>query len=191
MKIGVLSLQGAFREHVNMLRTLDVEAILVREKEDFDGLSGLILPGGESTTMGKLLDELNLKSTVVDHIEAGLPVWGTCAGLVLLAKTIDGENSHLGLMNIRAVRNAYGRQLGSFKVDFKIPNVTEELFPLVFIRAPIIIEYGDTVEVLCKIEDRIVAAREKNMLVTSFHPELTTDHSLHKYFIETFCQEHG
>ena len=168
MKIGILALQGAFAEHAKVLDQLGVESVEIRNLEDFQksqsDLSGLILPGGESTTMGKL------------------PAFGTCAGLILLAKEITSqEESHLGTMDMVVERNAYGRQLGSFYTEAECKGVGQ--IPMTFIRGPIISSVGEDVEILATVDNQIVAAQEKNMLVTSFHPELTDDVRLHQYFI--------
>lgn len=183
MKIGVLCLQGAFIEHIRVLRQLGVEFCEIRQLKDFtEDLSGLILPGGESTVIGKLLTELNLLKPIQSAIEKGLPVFGTCAGLILLSKDISGDNTtYLSSMDTIVKRNGYGRQLGSFMkfADFKgIGQI-----PMVFIRAPYIISCKDTIDILAEIDGKIVAARQDNMLVTAFHPELTDDMQVHKYFL--------
>lgn len=176
MKIGILALQGAFVEHEKMLAQLGVESIELRNLEDFQqhqsDLSGLILPGGESTTMGKLLRDQQMLIPIREAILNGLPVFGTCAGLILLAKQITSqEESHLATMDIVVERNAYGRQLGSFYTEADCKGVGK--IPMTFIRGPIISSVGDSVDVLAVVNHQIVAAQEKNMLVTSFHPELT------------------
>ena len=186
MKIGILALQGAFVEHEKMLAQLGVESIELRNLEDFQQhrseLSGLILPGGESTTMGKLLRDQQMLIPIREAILNGLPVFGTCAGLILLAKQITSkEESHLATMDIVVERNAYGRQLGSFYTEADCKGVGK--IPMTFIRGPIISSVGDSVDVLAIVNDQIVAAQEKNMLVTSFHPELTKDLRLHQYFL--------
>ena len=191
MKIGILALQGAFVEHEKMLAQLGVESIELRNLEDFQQhrseLSGLILPGGESTAMGKLLRDQQMLIPLREAILNGLPVFGTCAGLILLAKQITSqEESHLATMDIVVERNAYGRQLGSFYTEADCKGVGN--IPMTFIRGPIIREVGEDVDVLAIVNDQIVAAREKNMLVTSFHPELTNDVRLHQYFIN-MCKE--
>lgn len=183
MKIGVLSLQGAFKEHINSLLKLNVECIEVRDKKDLEEIDGLILPGGESTTISKLLISLDIRDTIIKKIKSNLPVWGTCAGMILLAKEIDGEDSHLGIMDIGVVRNGYGRQLGSFVENTKIKWLGDKEFELIFIRAPYINWIGKDVETLLVVNERIVAAREKNIFVTSFHPELTNSIKCHEYFI--------
>lgn len=191
MKIGILALQGAFEEHAKMLEELGVVSVEIRNLDDFQqhqsNLVGLILPGGESTTMGKLLRDQQMLLPIREAILSGLPVFGTCAGLILLAKEITSqEESHLATMDIVAERNAYGRQLGSFYTEAECKGVGQ-IF-MTFIRGPIISSVGEGVEVLATVDDQIVAAQEKNMLVTSFHPELTDDARLHQYFIN-MCKE--
>ena len=186
MKIGILALQGAFVEHAKVLDQLGVESVEIRNLDDFQqeqsDLSGLILPGGESTTMGKLLRDQEMLIPIREAILSGLPVFGTCAGLILLAKEITSqEESHLGTMDMVVERNAYGRQLGSFYTEAECKGAG--LIPMTFIRGPIISSVGEGVEILATVENQIVAAQEKNMLVTSFHPELTDDVRLHQYFI--------
>ena len=191
MKIGILALQGAFVEHAKVLDKLGVDNVEIRNLDDFQqeqsDLSGLILPGGESTTMGKLLRDQNMLIPIQETILSGLPVFGTCAGLILLAKEITSqEESHLGTMDMVVERNAYGRQLGSFYTEAECKGVGQ--IPMTFIRGPIISSVGENVEILATVDNQIVAAQEKNMLVTSFHPELTDDVRLHQYFIE-MCKE--
>ena len=191
MKIGILALQGAFEEHEKVLDKLGVASVEIRNLDDFQqhqsDLSGLILPGGESTTMGKLLRDQQMLLPIREAILSGLPVFGTCAGLILLAKGITSqEESHLGTMDIVVERNAYGRQLGSFYTEAECKGVGK--IPMTFIRGPIISEVGKDVDVLAVVNNQIVAAQEKNMLVTSFHPELTDDVRLHQYFIN-MCKE--
>lgn len=190
MKVGILAVQGAFAEHEHCLSQLGVDFIEIRKREDLQRYSfdGLILPGGESTVMGKLIRDLGLFSPLQEMIKGGLPVFGTCAGLLLLAKQIDGENGgHFACMDIIAKRNAYGRQLGSFAVQQEMKGIGR--IPMVFIRAPYIESVGEDVEVLGVVEERVVAAREDNMLVTAFHPELTEDLSVHGYFL-TMIENH-
>ena len=191
MKIGILALQGAFEEHAKVLEKLGVVSVEIRNLDDFQqhqsDLVGLILPGGESTTMGKLLRDQQMLIPIREVILSGLPVFGTCAGLILLAKEITSqEESHLATMDIVAERNAYGRQLGSFYTEAECKGVGK--IPMTFIRDPIISSLGEGVEILATVDDQIVAAQEKNMLVTSFHPELTDDARLHQYFIN-MCKE--
>ena len=191
MKIGILALQGAFAEHERVLERLGVENVELRNLEDFQKyqkeLSGLILPGGESTTMGKLLRDQDMLLPIREAILSGLPVFGTCAGLILLAKEITSQDeSHLGTMDMVVERNAYGRQLGSFYTEAECKGVGK--IPMTFIRGPIISSVGEDVEILAIVDNQIVAAQEKNMLVTSFHPELTDDVRLHQYFLN-MCKE--
>ena len=191
MKIGILALQGAFAEHAKVLEKLGVVSVEIRNLDDFQqhqsDLVGLILPGGESTTMGKLLRDQQMLIPLREAILNGLPVFGTCAGLILLAKEIiSQEESHLATMDIVVERNAYGRQLGSFYTEAECKGVGK--IPMTFIRGPIISSLGEGVEILATVDDQIVAAQEHNMLVTSFHPELTDDVGLHQYFIN-MCKE--
>ena len=191
MKIGILALQGAFVEHAKVLDQLGVESVEIRNLDDFQqdqsDLSGLILPGGESTTMGKLLRDQDMLLPIRESILSGLPVFGTCAGLILLAKEIISQKeSHLGTMDMVVERNAYGRQLGSFYTEAECKGVGK--IPMTFIRGPIISSVGEDVEILATVNNQIVAAQEKNMLVTSFHPELTDDVLLHQYFLN-MCKE--
>ena len=191
MKIGILALQGAFAEHERVLERLGVENVELRNLEDFQKyqkeLFGLILPGGESTTMGKLLRDQDMLIPIREAILSGLPVFGTCAGLILLAKEITSQDeSHLGTMDMVVERNAYGRQLGSFYTEAECKGVGK--IPMTFIRGPIISSVGEDVEILAIVDNQIVAAQEKNMLVTSFHPELNDDVRLHQYFIN-MCKE--
>ncbi|SHJ80978.1 5'-phosphate synthase pdxT subunit [Dethiosulfatibacter aminovorans DSM 17477] len=183
-KIGILAVQGAFLEHGNMLERIGVESFEIRKKSDYQGkdFSGLILPGGESTVMGKLLNDLDMFSDLKKMIDSGMPVFGTCAGMIMLAGNIRNENyTHFGSMDINIERNGYGRQLGSFAVEGKFAGMRD--VPMTFIRAPYIESTGKDVAVLAETGGRIVAAREKNMLVTSFHPELTDDTRVHEYFL--------
>ena len=191
MKIGILALQGAFAEHEKVLENLGVVSVEIRNLDDFQqhqsDLAGLILPGGESTTMGKLLRDQQMLIPIREAILSGLPVFGTCAGLILLAKEIiSQEESHLATMDIVVERNAYGRQLGSFYTEAECKGVGQ--IPMTFIRGPIISSLGEGVEILATVDDQIVAAQEQNMLVTSFHPELTDNVRLHQYFIN-MCKE--
>ena len=184
MKIAVLALQGAFIEHEKMLSKLGVDSFEIRQRKDIQSsFDGLIIPGGESTVQGKLLNELGLMIPIRQMIQEGLPVFGTCAGLLMLSKRIENdEHTYLATMDITAVRNGYGRQLGSF--------YTEESFgengriPMTFIRAPYILKAGENVTVLSSVQGKAVAARQKNQLVTAFHPELNGDITVHKYFMD-------
>ena len=187
MKIAILALQGAFAEHEQMFRKLGAETTLIRNLDDFNsnvkkspfsagGWSGAVVPGGESTAMMRIMKDLGLFAPLRQAIREGLPVFGTCAGLIMLDK------AHLDVMDIKAKRNAYGRQLGSFnaKADFK--GIGE--VPMTFIRAPYIEEAGPEVKILANVDGKAVAARQKNMLVTAFHPELTEDTHIHQMFID-------
>lgn len=183
MRIGVLALQGAFIEHEKMLSGIGAECFEIRQLKDLSQpMDGLIIPGGESTVQGKLLRELEMMKPLRVMISSGLPVFGTCAGLILLAKEIEGgEAPHIAAMDITAKRNAYGRQLGSFSHigDFKgIGKI-----PMTFIRAPYI-SRSDGAEILAEVNGKAVAARQDNMLATAFHPELTSDTSVHRYFLD-------
>lgn len=182
--IAVLAVQGAFAEHINALEQLGVHCIEIRKPADLTShpLDGLVLPGGESTVIGKLLRELELFEPLKGLIEGGLPVLGTCAGLILLASQIaEDDTIHFGTMNIVARRNAYGRQLGSFQTEQEFDAGGQ--IPMVFIRAPYIERVGHDVEILARVDNHIVAARQDNMVVTSFHPELTADLTVHRYFL--------
>ncbi|MDP4086597.1 MAG: pyridoxal 5'-phosphate synthase glutaminase subunit PdxT [Bacillota bacterium] len=184
IKIGVLGLQGAVREHIKAVLACGVEAIEIKHKEQLQEVDGLILPGGESTTMRRLIDKYDFMNDLIKFATSGKPMFGTCAGLILLAKRIIGQDvPHIGVMDIAVERNSFGRQRESFEVDLMIKDVAED-FPAVFIRAPHIVEAGGNVEVLAKHEGRIVAAREGHILGCSFHPELTDDTRLTNYFIE-------
>lgn len=189
MRIAVLALQGAFLEHEMILRKLGVDCFEVRQKQDWlQEKDALIIPGGESTTQGKLLDELGLLLPIREEIENGLPVFGTCAGLILLSRDVESNSEtapappRLGTMQITTARNAYGRQLGSFRVESTFAGIEGQI-PMTFIRAPYIKEATEAVEVLAKVDDRIVAARQGNQLVTAFHPELDADTHVHEYFL--------
>ena len=183
--IGVLALQGDFAEHTAMLRGLGVEAREVRVPRDLEGLDGLVIPGGESTTIGKLLDAYALLEPVRDLGASGFPIWGTCAGLILLATDVGSPQPVLGLMDMSVERNAFGRQIDSFETDLEIDGLAGGAFHAVFIRAPIVGSVGDAVEVLARLDDgRIVAVRQGNLLGTSFHPELTADARLHSLFVD-------
>lgn len=185
MKIGILSFQGAVIEHIRHIEKLGHQAIEVKYAEQLDELDGIILPGGESTTIGKLLTRTGMMQPLRQRIEGGLPVWGTCAGMILLAKEIENDTvTHLATMDIVVRRNAYGTQLDSFDTQCLIKEICDQPLPLVFIRAPYIVRIGENVTVLCRVEGNIVAARQDKMFVTSFHPELTQNSELHQYFID-------
>lgn len=178
-------MQGAFREHAEALRKCGCEVIEVRRPEEIEKCSALVIPGGESTTIGKLIFDFNLAEPIKRSAQKGLPVLGTCAGAILLAKEIAGSDQpRLGLMDIRVQRNAYGRQPDSFEAEIAIPVLGEEPFKGVFIRAPYIENAGPGVEVLAIYKERIVAARQNNLVAVTFHPELTDDLRIHRYFLE-------
>jgi pyridoxal 5'-phosphate synthase pdxT subunit len=183
MKIGVLALQGAFQEHCAVLRRLGVEAVEVRLPKDLAGLDGLIIPGGESTTIGKLAQWYGLLDAL-RTFSASAPVWGTCGGLVLMAREVGMEQPLMAVMDVVVERNAFGRQVDSFEEDLEIHGIEGGLFHGVFIRAPVISQVGPEVDVLCSLKDgRIVAVRQGRLMATSFHPELTQDDRLHRYFV--------
>ena len=188
MNIAVLALQGAFIEHEQMLSRLGVSSFEIRQKKDLETpFDGLIIPGGESTVQGKLMRELGLFGPLRERIEAGLPVFGTCAGLLLLAKKIENdERLHFATMDICAVRNAYGRQLGSFYTESEFSGIGK--IPMTFIRAPYISEVSGDTQILASVDGKIVAARQKDQLVTAFHPELNDDTSVHRYFLDMIKQ---
>ena len=182
MTVAVLALQGAFLEHEKMLEKLGADWFEIRQPRDLDRpFDGLILPGGESTTMGKLLRDLDLYEPLRAKIQGGLPVYGTCAGLILLAETVDGGVPCFATMDIAVKRNAYGRQLGSFYTEADFQGLGK--VPMTFIRAPYIAAAGPTAQVLAEVDGHIVAARQGNQLVTAFHPELSDDLSVHQYFL--------
>ncbi len=184
LRIGVLALQGAFREHANILRALGAEVVEVRLPAHLDGLDGLVIPGGESTTIGKLAVRWDLLAPLQEKGRAGFPIWGTCAGAIFLSKDANREQHLLKLMDITVERNAFGRQLDSFEADLDIKGL-DAPFPAVFIRAPSIETVGENVDVLCQLADgRMVAVREGNFLATSFHPELTDDMRFHELFLD-------
>lgn len=186
MRIGVLASQGAFAEHILTLNKLDTEAVPVRLPEELKGMDGLILPGGESTTIRKLMHAYDLMQKVASLARGGMPVFGTCAGMILMANQISGTNATtLGLMDISVKRNAFGRQVNSFETELKIPALGKEPFPAVFIRAPLIEHCEDGVEILARLKDNtIVAVKQGKMLATAFHPELTDDLRFHQYFLD-------
>jgi pyridoxal 5'-phosphate synthase pdxT subunit len=183
--IGVLALQGDFLEHITTLQKIGVTPREVRLPHDLAAIDGIILPGGESTTIANLLDVFELRAPLTKRIQQRMPVWGTCAGMILLAKKlVQDRPTPLGLMDITVSRNAFGRQIESFETELEITGLKGKPMHATFIRAPLIVEAGKGVEVLSKLSDgTIVAARQKNMLATSFHPELTEDTRLHEYFV--------
>lgn len=189
--VGVLAVQGDVREHVHMLERAGAKTLLLRRPADVAALDGLVIPGGESTTMDKLVRAFGLQEPLRSRIAAGLPVFGTCAGMILLADRIaDGATGQqtLGGMDMTVRRNAFGRQIDSFEVNLHIHEIGPEPLRAVFIRAPWVEDTGPAVEVLARVEEgpaagRIVAARQRNLLVTSFHPEMTGDHRVHQLFV--------
>jgi pyridoxal 5'-phosphate synthase pdxT subunit len=185
MKVGVLALQGAFREHIRMLKSLGVDAVEIRLPGEIDDVDGLIIPGGESTTMRKLMVEYRFIDTVREFASAGKAIFGTCAGLIVMADRVNGKKQDLlNLIDIDVERNAYGRQVDSREADIPCRSLGEEAFHAVFIRAPQIVSMGDGVEELARYQGQVVLAREKNILVATFHPELTGDARIHKFFLQ-------
>ncbi len=185
VSVGVLAIQGDVAEHKTMLAGLGVEAVEVRLPADLARVDGLIMPGGESTTIGKLMVTYGLDQALQARARRGMPVYGTCAGMILLARTArGGEPPLLRLMDITVARNAYGRQVDSFEADLEVPALGPPPLHAVFIRAPVIEEAGPGIEVLATLDGRPVLARQGNLLVSSFHPELTPDVRLHRYFVD-------
>lgn len=182
MKIGVLALQGAVTEHLEILKRLKVDTIQVKLPDDINGLDGLIIPGGESTTIGQLIVKGGLDKAITERYKKGMPIYGTCAGAIILAKDIDTAQPKLGLMDISVTRNGYGRQIDSFEADLDIDNIGK--FKGVFIRAPIVDCVNDGVKVLSTFNNRPVMAEQGHLMITTFHPELTDDTRVHKHFIE-------
>ena len=191
MKIGVLALQGAFREHLRTLDAIGVEGVPVRLPSDLEGISGLILPGGESTTMRKLIDRWALRQPILDLASSGAPLFGTCAGMIVMAREIaGGEDPVLPLLDVTVERNAFGRQLDSFEAELPVPILGDQPVHGVFIRAPVIERAGPDVDVLARLDDgRVVAVRERNIIATSFHPELAGETRFHR-LVATMASEH-
>ncbi len=188
MKIGVLALQGAVAEHIRSLQLAGAEAVSVKRVDELDGLDGIVIPGGESTTIGKLMRKYDFMDALKQFSAQGKPMFGTCAGLIVLAERIEGqEEAHLALMNMTVCRNAFGRQKESFETDLDIQGVPDPV-RAVFIRAPLIESVGEGVDVLSVYNDEIVAARQQHLLACSFHPELTDDYRLHQYFVDMVKQ---
>jgi 5'-phosphate synthase pdxT subunit len=184
MNVGVLALQGAFIEHIKTLRELSVQPVAVRLPEQLDGLDALIIPGGESTTIGKLAVTYKLLEPL-RLFAAAKPVWGTCAGMIMLAKDIGRDQPLIGVMDIQVNRNAFGRQVDSFETDLTVPELGAEPFRAVFIRAPLVTGVSDGVQVLARLEEGgIVAVRQGFWMATAFHPELTPDNRFHRYFLQ-------
>jgi 5'-phosphate synthase pdxT subunit len=191
VKIGVLALQGAFREHLRTLAAIGVEGVEVRLPSDLEEVAALILPGGESTTMRKLIERWRLRQPIMDLAAGGVPIFGTCAGMIVLAREIAGEEEPvLPLLDVTVERNAFGRQLDSFEADLDVPILGGTPVHAVFIRAPIIERTGPDVDVLARLEDsRIVAVRQRNILATAFHPELAGETRFHR-LMATMAAEH-
>lgn len=184
-RAGVLGLQGDFAEHLITLERLGVEGVDVRRPEQLDEVGALIIPGGESTTIGKLAEQYGIVEKLRDRVAEGMPVWGTCAGAIFIAKDVPGHPHPLAsLMDMTVERNAFGRQVDSFEADLDVPQLGPQPFHAVFIRAPRISRVGPGVEVLAKLRDgTVVAAKQGRLLATSFHPELTKDERFHRYFL--------
>lgn len=187
VKVGVLDIQGSVAEHADTLREAGAEVVFVKKAEDLAEVAGLIIPGGESTTIGKLLTRFGLREAILERATEGMAIWGTCAGAILLAKKLIGEQQaeSLELLDIEIERNAYGRQLDSFETELEFAG---DRVPAVFIRAPKILAVGEGVEVLAKEKDEIVACKKGKLMATSFHPEMTDDLGIHKYFIK-LCRD--
>lgn len=191
MRIGVLALQGAVAEHIRSIELAGGEGVAIKRTEQLADIDGLIIPGGESTTIGKLMRKYDFIEAVRTFSESGKPVFGTCAGLIVLADRLEGaEEPHLRLMNMTVARNAFGRQRESFETDLDVKGIDTPL-RAVFIRAPLIKEVGENVDVLSTYKGEIVTARQGNLLASSYHPELTDDYRLHSYFIEMARQAAG
>jgi 5'-phosphate synthase pdxT subunit len=185
-RAGVLGLQGDFREHIETFQRLGTEAVDVRRPEQLDDIDALVIPGGESTTIGKLAAHYGFIPKLRERVAQGMSVWGTCAGAIFIARDVPGHPHPLAeLMDIVVRRNAFGRQLDSFEADLDVPALGDEPFHAVFIRAPLIESVGEGVEILSRLGgDTVVAARQGNLLATSFHPELTRDGRFHEYFLK-------
>lgn len=185
MKIGILAVQGAFREHERMLQKLGADTLYVKKREHLSGVDGIVIPGGESTSIGRLMREYDLLAPMREMVAQGVPMMGTCAGMIVLANRItNGDEPHLAVMDVEVDRNSFGRQRESFETDLDIPVLGDAPFPAVFIRAPHIRSVGDDVTVLGTYEDRIVAVQQGKLLAFSFHPELTGDDRIHRYFLQ-------
>ena len=186
LKFGILAVQGDFAEHKLMLTNLDIDAVEIRLPEQLEDIDGLIIPGGESTTIAQLLDIFDIKNSIITKAKSGMPIWGTCAGMIMLANSLtDKRPTPLKLMNTVVSRNAFGRQIDSFEENIEIKAIGHPKYRGIFIRAPMFIQIGEGVEVLGKLnDDNPVLVREKNLLASSFHPELTPDTRIHEYFIK-------
>jgi pyridoxal 5'-phosphate synthase pdxT subunit len=184
MKVGVVAIQGDFEKHLLAVRDCGVEAVEVRTPEDLAGVNRVIIPGGESTTVGKLMERFGLGPALIIAGRAGLPIWGTCMGMIILARAIkDREQYSLGLLDIEVTRNAFGAQVHSFEDEVTIAGLDAPVMG-VFIRAPIVSQLGDGVSVIAEYDGKIVGVRQRNVIGTSFHPELNDDRSLHRFFLE-------
>jgi len=182
--IGVLALQGAFREHIKAIRKAGANAVEIKFPDDMKVLDGLIVPGGESTTISKLIEKYKFKEYLDDFYMSGKPMFGTCAGMILFAREIKDENFGLGYINIKVERNSYGRQIDSFHEFVELSFDKTKKFEAIFIRAPRVISIGPEVDILSKINNNVILARQKNVLVSSFHPELQEDMRIHGYFLK-------
>lgn len=183
--VGVLSVQGDFAEHIESLKAIGVSARQVKLANELENVQALIIPGGESTTLRRMVDHNNLAPVITDIASRGIPVWGTCAGMILMANNlVDKRPNTLGLMDITVARNGFGRQINSFEVNLEVPALGSEPFPGIFIRAPLVVSTGDQAKVLTKLIDGTpVAIQQENLLATSFHPELTSDTRFHQFFV--------
>jgi len=191
MRIGVLAVQGAFAEHIDVLREIGVDGVPVRLPADLEGVSGLILPGGESTTMRKLIERWGLRDPISRLLDEGAPVMGTCAGMILLSRRIvDGDEPVFPVLDVDIRRNAFGRQLESFETDLEVPLLGERRVHAVFIRAPVVERVGPSVDVLARLDDgRVVAVRQRNVIATAFHPELAGETRFHRLLV-TMASDH-
>lgn len=184
LRVGVLALQGDFAKHMEMLERCGVEPVEIRSPEELENVDGLIIPGGESTTVGKLMARYGIDKKIIERVEQGMPLFGTCTGMIVMSKDIEGsDQQRLGLLNVTVRRNAFGRQVDSFEADLDVPEVGEAPVHAVFIRAPFITETRNNVNVLAEVDDKIVFIREGNCLAAAFHPELTDDCRVHEYFV--------
>lgn len=196
-KIGVLALQGAFLEHIQMLRSLGAHTVEVRKPQQLDGLDGIVIPGGESTSMALIAERWGLVEPLRAWVQAGRPTWGTCAGMILLAERVarqkQGGQTQIGGLDVTVSRNHFGRQVNSFETNLRVPAIAEQPLPAIFIRAPAILQVGPGVKVLAHVETHdgqevIVAVQQGSILATAFHPELTNDLRWHGYFLEHVCR---
>ena len=186
VKVGVLALQGDFAEHINAMRLLGTDTLEVKHAVEFDEIDALVIPGGESTTMARLLDLNDMRQPLVGYAEEGMPIWGTCAGMILMSSSVsDGRPEPLHLIDMKVSRNAFGRQVDSFEALIDLPVIGGNKFHAVFIRAPIVDDIKEPAKVIGRLDDNtIVAVRQDSLLATAFHPELTEDYRLHQYFLE-------